>query len=78
MPRYFFDICDDIVSTDEDGLDLADEDAARAEALRGARDLICEQVRNGRINLGHRIEVLDEARRPVLTLTFGAAVEIER
>ena len=40
MPRYFFDICDDIVSTDEDGLDLADEDAARAEALRGARDLI--------------------------------------
>lgn len=37
MPRYFFDIHDDAVIIDADGLELADRAAARAEALqRGA------------------------------------------
>lgn len=37
MPRYFFDIRDDVVVIDTDGLELAGHAAMRAEALaRGA------------------------------------------
>ena len=77
MPRFFFNIYDDTVTVDDHGVQLADAAAARAEALRAARDLICDQVRDGRLNLRHRIEIEDEDRRPVLTLPFRAAVEIE-
>lgn len=78
MPRFFFDIYDDIVVLDEDGIELPNEGAAYAEALSGARELMCEQVREGRLNLGHRIEVMDADRRPVITLSFAEAVRIER
>ncbi|HEV2866811.1 MAG TPA: hypothetical protein VGX37_09860 [Allosphingosinicella sp.] len=77
VPRFFFNLYDDVVSVDDQGVELPDVAAAREEALRGARELICDQVRNGRLNLRHRIEVEDEDRRPVLTLPFGAALEIE-
>jgi len=77
MPRFFFHIYDDDVALDDEGLDLPDLDAVRKQALIGARSLICEEVTKGHINLGHRIEVEDEDRRPVLTLPFASAVEIE-
>ena len=77
MPRFFFHVYDDTIALDDDGMDLPDVDAARQEALVGARSLICEEVSKGRVNLRHRIEVEDEDRRPVLTLPFGSAVQVE-
>lgn len=77
MPRFFFNIYDDSITVDDHGVELADVAAARAEAMRGARELICEQVREGRLNLRHRIEIEDEDRRPVVTLPFRAALEID-
>jgi hypothetical protein len=77
MPRYFFHVYDDTVALDDDGMDLPDVDAARRQALAGARALICEEVTKGHVNLSHRIEVEDEEHRPVLTLPFASAVEIE-
>ena len=77
MPRYFFHVYDDTVALDDDGMDLPDADAARKLALAGARALICEEVTRGHVNLSDRIEVEDEDQRPVLTLPFASAVEIE-
>ena len=77
MPRFFFHIYDDIVLKDEDGLDLADTEAARRTALAGARAMMCDQLTRGRLSLHHRIEVEDERGGPVLTLSFADAVEIE-
>ena len=77
MPRFFFNVYDDAAVIDEVGLDLPDLAAARQAAVEEARAVISEEVRNGRIDLAHRIEVEDEARRPVLVLPFSAAVEIE-
>jgi hypothetical protein len=74
---YYFNLHDDIVCVDDEGWELRDVAAARAEAIRAAREIICDQVREGRINLSHRIEVEDEDRRPVLTLPFRSVVEIE-
>ena len=77
MPRYFFHVYDDVVLRDDEGIELADSEAARAEALAGARALICDQVRKGRLSLHHRIEVEDDRGRAVLTLPFDEAVRIE-
>lgn len=77
MPTFFFNVYDDLAATDEDGLELPDLDAAKAEAVRGARALACEQVTRGRLNLSHRIEVTDEIGRTVATVTFRDAVTVE-
>jgi hypothetical protein len=77
MPRFYFNLHDDVVVIDDEGRELADVSAARTAAIQAARDLMCDQVRAGRLKLSHRIEVEDEDRRPVLTLPFSAVLEIE-
>ncbi|HEX8467415.1 MAG TPA: hypothetical protein VF620_06395 [Allosphingosinicella sp.] len=77
MPRFFFHVFDDAVIRDEEGIELADAEAARRTALEGARAMMCEQLVKGRLSLHHRVEVEDEEGGAVLTLRFGDAVEIE-
>ena len=77
MPRYFFNVYDDVIAHDDEGLELPNIAAARLNAMRGARDLIAEQVRHGYFVLSHWIEVLDEAGETVLTLPFREAVDIK-
>ena len=77
MPRYFFHVHDDLSLRDRDGIDFADPEAACAAAVAGARGMMCEQIRKGRLSLHHRIEVEDEGGRAILTLAFGEAVRIE-
>jgi hypothetical protein len=77
MPRFFFNVFDDATTIDEVGQDLPDVAAAHEAALEEARAILADEVRSGRIDLSHRIEVEDEERRPVLLLPFSAAVEIE-
>jgi hypothetical protein len=77
MPRFFFHIYDDAVVRDEEGIELADRRAAEQAAIAGARALICDQVMKGRIALGHRIEVEDQAGAQVATISFADAVHIE-
>jgi hypothetical protein len=40
MPRFFFHNCDGEIVHDRDGVELADDQAARAHALRAAADAI--------------------------------------
>lgn len=77
MPHFFFNVYDDAVPWDDEGMDFVDAKAARAAALAGARAMICDQVTKGRLNLHYRIEVESEDGA-ILTLLFGDAVEIER
>jgi hypothetical protein len=77
MPRFFFNLYDDGATIDEVGVELPDLGAAREAAIEEARAVISEEVRRGRVDLTHRIEVEDEARRTVLMLPFSAAVEID-
>jgi hypothetical protein len=77
VPRYFFHVYDDIIAEDEEGTELPNLAAARLNALRGARDLIAEQVSRGYIVRSHWIDVVDEQGEKVLTITFGDAVDIK-
>jgi hypothetical protein len=76
MPRFYFHIYNDDITTDEEGLDLADVDVARERAVEFARDLLCQDARQGSITLSDRIVVEDEQHRPALTLRFGDAVKV--
>jgi hypothetical protein len=78
VPRFFFHLYDDCIVLDEEGSDLVDVGAARGEAIRSARSIMAEQIGHGQLNLGHRIEVEDANGDPVLTLTFGDAVTVQR
>jgi hypothetical protein len=77
VPRFHFNIYDDIIAEDEEGRELPNLAAARLEALRGARALIAEQVSHGYFVRSHWIDVVDEHGEKVLTVTFGEAVDIK-
>ena len=77
VPRFFFHVHDDIDALDEEGRELPDLAAARDAAINGVRELACEQIRKGKVDLRHRIEVADDAGRTVLKITFGDAFAIE-
>lgn len=76
MARFYFNVRNDLVVDDEEGVELDDLHAARELAIESARVLVCESVKLGHLNLDHYIEVLDEERQPVLTLTFRDAFRI--
>ena len=78
MPRFYFNVFDDTVCFDNEGVELPDVFAVRELALEVAREVLALDImEKGTIKLGYRIEVEDEGGRPVLTLPFRSAVTIE-
>lgn len=77
MPRYFFHLYDDIITHDEEGIELPSDAAARLVALRGARDIIASQVRHGYFVRSHWIDVADEEERILFKVTFRDAVDLK-
>ena len=79
VPRYFFDLHNDMDVLDEEGKELPDPQSARAHALREVRQMIHASIdEQGHIDLRHRIEIRDEARAIVDVLHFEDAVTIRR
>ena len=75
MTRYYFNIIDGVRIDDEEGQELADDDAARAEAVRSARSMMAEAVWNGRLPLDESIEIVAHGR-VVAVLPFSDAVTL--
>ena len=73
VPRFFFHVFDDAVSIDESGQPAEDLDGAREIALNGARELVCDQVRRGYLNLENYIVVTDQTGQELLRVTFREA-----
>jgi hypothetical protein len=76
MPRYFFHLYEDMPAPDEEGSELADLDAARACGIKEARSVAADQVREGKLDLNHRIDVTDEQGVVVHTIRFADAIEV--
>lgn len=78
MPRFYMHICNGSgFVEDEEGIELRDEPAARERAIEGARDVMAGEVRKGELDLTSFIEVEDEDRKPLFTLTFAEAIEFK-
>lgn len=76
MPRYFLHLKDNTDEVlDPDGTEMPAE-AVSAAALRSARDCIAGDIKDGRIDLHYRIEVVSESGELVHTLPFSDAVEV--
>jgi hypothetical protein len=61
---------------DTEGLVLSDLESAHAVALKSAREIIAEQVKEGEVSLADRIEIVDESGTVVGTVGFRDAVTI--
>ena len=77
MPRFFFHLRDGETAEDPDGIFLPNADMARLEAIRSARDIMAEDVRQGRLALSFRIEVTDENGEPIFAVPFREVLKIE-
>ena len=76
MPIYYFNVHNDDVTQDDEGVELADVRAAHARAIKEVRALAAETASKGHLTRHHRIEIEDEDRNPVGTVRFDEAVEI--
>ncbi|TFI56497.1 hypothetical protein E2493_19920 [Sphingomonas parva] len=73
MARFYFHIFNDETTIDEEGQELPDLAAAREAAVEAARELVCESVKKGHLNLDHRIEITGEGNARLMTVTFREA-----
>lgn len=76
MPNYRFHVINDIDAPDEEGVELDNLALAHLKAIDAARDLASAAVRQGRLNLQHRIDVEDHSGNVLLTVTFADAIEL--
>ena len=76
MPRYYFNIYNDDVTLDEEGVELADDHAARAFTVKAVRDLAAETTRHGHLIGHHCVEYVDAEQKVLGKVRFDEAVEI--
>jgi len=77
MARYYFHLRDgEDVLLDPEGRELNHPGAYEQMALNEARAILSDEARGGRMVLGQRIDVEDEAGDLVHRLRFADAIEI--
>ena len=78
MPTYYLHMCDGTgFIEDQEGTELPDDGAARQRAIDSARDIMAGDMRRGELDLSSFIEVEDENRKLLFTLSFRDAVAIK-
>jgi hypothetical protein len=68
--RYFFHVRDGRDYIDTEGTELADDDAAKSEAIAASGDMIRDLGRSFWEGNNWEMQVLDETGREVLTICF--------
>jgi hypothetical protein len=77
MPRYYFHIrTKDALIGDPDGSDLADLDAARAEAQQSARNLLAALLARGEVLDGQVFEICDADGRVIESIPFRSVLRL--
>jgi hypothetical protein len=75
MPRYFFHVADGYLVIDREGTELSDLASAKAEALRTSGEILRE-THCGVWGHEWRMDVTDEAGKPLFTLRFSATEHV--
>lgn len=72
MPTFYIHVHGgDFEAIDLVGRDLSCSEAARAEAVRAARELLADDLTHGKVPPREWIEVEDQDHRPVMTLPLS-------
>lgn len=78
MPRYFFNLRNDIYVDDEEGVELPSIVAAQERATSYALDMAAVSVvEHHRIKLSHHIEIADDSGQALLKVKFGDVLTVE-
>jgi len=78
VPKFFFNLYNDVTAMDTEGIELPDVAAAIEQARVGAAQIAAELIiAGGRLNPKHRIEIEDEQGQLVSTLWFRDLVDGE-
>jgi len=78
MPRFFFDLYDDVVVVDGEGVEFADATAAEESARKSAVQIASAQVLEGHLNLSHHISVRNEDGTVLSSVQLGDVVRVSR
>ncbi|MEO7178307.1 MAG: hypothetical protein ABIW83_05645 [Allosphingosinicella sp.] len=79
MPRYFFHVCNGTGFTeDEEGREVENAEAARHIAIKEARVIMADELRDGVMHLSSFIEVQLEGSGDSFVVPFSDAVEIRK
>jgi hypothetical protein len=70
-------IFNNIDAVDREGIELPDLDAAKVEAIAGARDIIAAHVRDGTpVHAAHWVEITDEDGNVLHEVRFGDVMDV--
>jgi hypothetical protein len=76
VPRYYFNHREcGVLIPDEEGIEC-DAGSFRQIAINEARDIMSGEVKQEKLCLGCRIDVLDEQHKLVLSVPFAEAVAV--
>lgn len=70
---YFFHRFAETLQPDLDGVDLPNDGAAIALAMRKSRSAAEQAAQRGKLDLRHRVEIVDANKRLVRAITFADA-----
>ena len=77
MARYYFHIRNDgMFEEDQEGTELASDDAAQLEAIAGAREVIADRVKQGAAIGFDAFEVVNERGELILTLPLRSVLKL--
>ena len=76
MTRYYFNLYNDEVSIDEEGIELPNDDAAREWARREVQYQAAESVKlHAHLVRSHKV-VINDGSATVASITFGEVVSV--
>ena len=77
MPRFHFHVRTTVDAHDDEGLDFANLDEAKASAILNARALVVgEMLRDHRFSPNHSIEITDAGGTPLHVTRFGDCLDV--
>lgn len=76
MPRFHFNVFDQIDAMDEEGRDHPSLECAKITAIEGAREMIAERIRTGKpVYSTHRLEITNDRGAVLHAFRFGDIVD---
>jgi hypothetical protein len=79
VPRFYFNLHDDLDVLDDEGMEHPNLEAARTHALHCVRVTFAETAKDeGRVTLHHHIDIVDEHGVVLHSVKFGDAVKVDQ
>lgn len=78
MTRYYFHVRQhDVLEEDPEGAEFPSYEMAYEEAVRGAREIVADQVARGEIVDGQTFEITTESGEVIGTVPFSSVIKFK-